>query len=358
MKSGHEGKAKRILTLLLVQILLTIAVLACFDLFHHVLPDRKRQREGMAEPIGAVAVTAPAAAQETHPAPDPPAAPAILPPDPSPEPAATPEPTPTPEPTLRERFAEHFSEDVISTESTYTSPYLAVTVEKIERAEPFPDMTFFVADIYVADAECFQAAFPLSATYAEAKYIARDNHAVLAINGDCMAAIRQGLLVRNGMIYQQSSGTSDYCVLYRDGSMATFGPDACTEEEILAQNPMQVWQFGPALLDENGAPLEEFNISRSLLKVNPRTALGYYEPGHYCFVVVDGRQPGYSQGASMETLARLMSSLGCAAAFNLDGGASSAMVFQDKLVNRPSGHREINDMLIIREPEGFQNEAP
>ena len=107
-----------------------------------------------------------------------------------------------------------------------------------------------------------------------------------------------------------------------------------------------------------GVPLEEFNISRSLLKVNPRTALGYYEPGHYCFVVVDGRQPGYSQGASMETLARLMSSLGCAAAFNLDGGASSAMVFQDKLVNRPSGHREINDMLIIREPEGFQNEAP
>ncbi len=40
--------------------------------------------------------------------------------------------------------------------------------------------------------------------------------------------------------------------------------------------------------------MTEFNST--LGKANPRTAVGNYEPGHYCFLVVDGRQPGYSDG--------------------------------------------------------------
>lgn len=366
MKSKSSKRAGRTLSLVLIQILLTVAVLACFDLFHHVLPERKQQREGMIQPIGTVAGTAFAAepeataVAETAAEPEPTAAAEeMLVQTAESAPAVAPELTAEPAPpTLRERFADRFTAETIVTDSAYTSANLAVSVEKVERPAAFPDMTYFVADIYVADVDCFRAAFPLNGTYAEAKYIARGNEAVLAVNGDCMIAIQQGLVVRNGMIYQSSPGISDYCILYPDGSMATLGSGTCTEEEILAQGPLQVWQFGPMLLDGNGEPLEEFNISSSLLAKNPRTALGYYEPGHYCFVVVDGRQGGYSDGATMEEMARLMSSLGCTAAFNLDGGASSAMVFRGELVNRPSGTREINDLLIIREPEGVQDETP
>ena len=57
--------------------------------------------------------------------------------------------------------------------------------------------------------------------------------------------------------------------------------------------------------------------------LNPRSAVGYYEPGHYCFVVIDGRQPGYSKGATLMQLAQLFESLGCKEAYNLDGGKSA-----------------------------------
>jgi hypothetical protein len=61
----------------------------------------------------------------------------------------------------------------------------------------------------------------------------------------------------------------------------------------------------------------------------PRTAVGYSKNGRYLYlVVVDGRQPFYSQGMTIKELARLMQSLGAAYAMNLDGGGSSTMVVQ------------------------------
>ncbi len=339
-----DSKKGNILHLLLAQILLTLAALAVFDLFHHVLPDRRAQREGMREPIAALGPARPE-----------PAAPDEEKTEPAGEAGLSAEAGP---PTLRERSAGYFSEQVQFDENSYTSPNIAITIKKYERPPAFPNMTFFAADIRIADIACFQAAFPASGSYSEAKYIARENAAILGINGDCMESMTQGLLVRNGLLYQQAPGTSDCCVLYGDGSIETLGPDTLSAEEILAREPVHVWQFGPMLLDGDGRALESFNISAPLQEAHPRTALGYYEPGHYCFVVVDGRQRGYSDGATLRELALLMESLGCRAAFNLDGGASSRMIFNGEPVNRPSASRAINDMLIIREPQEVGNETP
>jgi hypothetical protein len=64
--------------------------------------------------------------------------------------------------------------------------------------------------------------------------------------------------------------------------------------------------------------------------INPRTALGLDATGRYLFlVVVDGRQPGYSEGMSMYELASYMHGLGCTRAINLDGGGSSIMIVAD-----------------------------
>ena len=56
---------------------------------------------------------------------------------------------------------------------------------------------------------------------------------------------------------------------------------------------------------------------------NPRTGIGYFEPGHYCLVVVDGRDGDSAPGASIEEFASVFESLGCTQAYNLDGGGSS-----------------------------------
>ncbi|HEX8990174.1 MAG TPA: phosphodiester glycosidase family protein [Anaerolineales bacterium] len=59
----------------------------------------------------------------------------------------------------------------------------------------------------------------------------------------------------------------------------------------------------------------------------PRTAVGYSRNGRYLYlVVVDGRQPFYSEGMSVKELGELMISLGAHYAMNLDGGGSSTMV--------------------------------
>jgi len=78
---------------------------------------------------------------------------------------------------------------------------------------------------------------------------------------------------------------------------------------------------------------------------HPRTALGL-DRGRRTLVlaVVDGRQPGYSEGMSERELAELMLELGCSDALNLDGGGSSVMVIRQaegehSIVNRPSDKR-------------------
>lgn len=105
------------------------------------------------------------------------------------------------------------------------------------------------------------------------------------------------------------------------------------------------------LLDENGDTMTEFHCKSSILGKHPRTAFGYYGPGHYCFVLVDGRQRPYSAGLRMEELSELMYELGCAAAYNLDGGQSATMSDGQRIINSPSGGgRTTTDIVYVGEP--------
>jgi hypothetical protein len=56
---------------------------------------------------------------------------------------------------------------------------------------------------------------------------------------------------------------------------------------------------------------------------------------------------GYSAGADMRTLAAFMSALGCQSAYNMDGGASSVMIFHGQTINHPAENgRDVNDMIV------------
>ena len=59
----------------------------------------------------------------------------------------------------------------------------------------------------------------------------------------------------------------------------------------------------------------------------PRTAIALDRANRYLIlVVVDGRQPGYSEGATLQELAEIIAYHGGWTAMNLDGGGSSTMV--------------------------------
>ncbi len=68
----------------------------------------------------------------------------------------------------------------------------------------------------------------------------------------------------------------------------------------------------------------------------PRTAIGYTAANTILLVTVDGRQPRYSVGCTLNELARFLIELGCKEAINLDGGGSTVMVVNGKRANRVS----------------------
>jgi hypothetical protein len=85
-------------------------------------------------------------------------------------------------------------------------------------------------------------------------------------------------------------------------------------------------------------------------KRHPRTAVARDRAGRVLFVTVDGRQPGVSVGMTLEELARLLLEFDAAEAINLDGGGSTTMVIDGKVVNSPSdreGERPVSDAILI-----------
>jgi hypothetical protein len=64
-------------------------------------------------------------------------------------------------------------------------------------------------------------------------------------------------------------------------------------------------------------------------EIDPRTAIGVNHNGRYIYlVVVDGRQPFYSTGATFAELSELLKNIGASYAMSLDGGGSSTMVIE------------------------------
>lgn len=83
---------------------------------------------------------------------------------------------------------------------------------------------------------------------------------------------------------------------------------------------------------------------------HPRTAIGWTPDRRLLLVVVDGRQPEWSAGMSLEELTWLLQRLGASHALNLDGGGSTAMVVHGAVVNRPSdreGERAVGNALAL-----------
>jgi len=112
---------------------------------------------------------------------------------------------------------------------------------------------------------------------------------------------------------------------------------------------------GPQLLKDGELAIRarEEGFERLLytfgLRRNPRTLAGVTDDGRLLLVVVDGRQPEWSVGATFEESARLLQALGARDGLNLDGGGSSTMVIRGEVVNRPSEGkpRAIGDAIVI-----------
>ncbi len=341
MRIEHGQRRPSLLRLVVRDLALLCAALAVFFLFHQWLPfgsgEALQTIVSLHIPSATAAPTPTSSAEAS----------ALAAASASPTATATPAPTPTPAPEPGDFSAAFPAGDTgLSAQYSYQSDDLKVAVQQVKEN----DVTYYVADVWVRTIEGFRTAF------ANGKYgrgnpqmplqVAEDNNAILAVTGDYYSARNNGIVIRNGELYRKSL-LEDVCVLYSDGVMETTSKEDFDLEDAVGRKAWQAWSFGPALL-KDGEAIETF--TDSIRGHNPRCAIGYYEPGHYCMVAVDGRQSGYSVGMTLAELSQLMASLGCQSAYNLDGGATAAMVFQGQVINQPSGGgRRSSDIIFFGE---------
>lgn len=353
-------KPKPLLLLVIADLLIAALGLLLFSLYHFIIP---RTYEGLGEVSQRPGVTVYSGALATESATVGPdasvladlasAADETADPSASPTPemeALAPDATADPVGYFGTKFADKFiTGDPQQTYADGVVTYVSENVSITDTAATYGDCSVYVCDIYVKDIA------NLSVGFADGKYgkglrdwvknIAAENNAIVAINGDYYGARSTGVVIRNGVLYRDDYSDEDVCVLYWDGTMEAYSPGDFDVDEAMARGAYQAWSFGPMLLDGAGTPLKSFNTTVGAH--NPRTVIGYYEPGHYCFVVVDGRS-STSAGMTSTELAAFMSQLGCVQAYNLDGGQTSVMVWGDKVVSKPyKGGRKTSDIIMI-----------
>ena len=267
---------------------------------------------------------------------------------------------------LPEGESEFVSKDEANGVWLYASQTLRIQiVRKTGVNSKNQPLRWYEAEIFTRDASELFDLFP----YNEAKYmnryalaladeIAVTHRLVFAINSDYFIyrVSRDaeekydypiGTIIRDGKIFydRPRKATStvypplDVMALYPDGSVQLFYNGEKTAEEILATGATDTLAFGPILV-ENGqvaARSREFGSTP-----NPRTAFGMVEPGYYIAVMVESRI-SESKGESCVWMGEKMAELGCQSAINLDGGATSTMIFMGKQINKSGNYGDITN---------------
>lgn len=233
--------------------------------------------------------------------------------------------------------------ETVYTDSQYTDENIRISITTVEET----DLVYYVADIRLNSLQYFKTAFA-NGDYGRNLHEttssqARNNDAILAINGDYYGFDYTGLVIRNGTLYRDKP-EGESIVLMMDGNMRIVD-DTVSGTSLIEQGALHSWSFGPTLVMDGHYVERESNVSVA----NPRTGIGMIEPYHYVFIVVDGRGVNGSKGLSMKDFAQVFVDLGCTVAYNLDGGGTSTMVMNDKIVNSPcyGDERGISDIIYI-----------
>lgn len=100
---------------------------------------------------------------------------------------------------------------------------------------------------------------------------------------------------------------------------------------------MQAYECGCWLVKDGVPVVKEKDAWVGVLtNRDPRTAVGIKWDGTVILFAVDGRQPGYSAGFTGKELSEYLADYGVKDAAMLDGGASTEMLLEGRLVSRPS----------------------
>lgn len=230
---------------------------------------------------------------------------------------------------------------------------------KIELKEYTVENTqVYVADVQIKNAELLKTAFANNSygknVTAKTSTIADRLNAILAINGDYYGVQETGYVLKNGVVYRSTStGDKEDLVIYKDGTFEIINESEVDIYTLLNKGAYNILSFGPGLVKNGEVCIgKNYEVAKAMTS-NPRTAIGLIDDLHYVFVVSDGRT-SESEGLTLYELASFMKDkLRVETAYNLDGGGSSTMYFNGKVINNPTtngnkvSERSVSDIVYI-----------
>lgn len=153
-----------------------------------------------------------------------------------------------------------------------------------------------------------------------------------------------GLMIEDGKLISGNSYTSYETVGITEDNVLVVS-SGMTYSKMKSLNFRCAATFGPVII-VNGKPT--FYGSGGY-GIHPRTAIGQTKDGAILMLVIDGRQQD-SMGATLGQVRDILLNYGAYNAFNLDGGASTTMVYDGVVVNSPSdilGERYVPNAFIV-----------
>ena len=236
----------------------------------------------------------------------------------------------------KEQIAALFTKEVVfEPKKHYSDPNIYVDIST-GRFEDYTD--YYAADIRIRSLSYLKAGLAYDTpgeNYNEkTSDICNRHKGIIAINGDTYGSQKNGYVIRNGQIIRNSKNLTrkkaEDLAIYANGTFEIFNENDYSLEEIAAKGAWQVYSFGPGLISEGKKIVQKGEEvgTAAQQNMNQRSAIGMISPLHYVFMVSDGRIKS-SPGLSLYQVGKVMESLHCYCAYNLDGGGSATMYLDD-----------------------------
>ncbi len=250
------------------------------------------------------------------------------------------------------------------TDTGYEDESITVKLETQENS----GVVWRIAYVTISDASQLRTATAgtlLSNRVALVSSMAEKNEAVIAINADFMSnnPTKTSFEYRMGeKVRAKYNRTKDLLITDEQGDLHIFTAES--QKEGVAQlqadghTIVNAFTFGPALVinEERQTIPEKYGYNPKGRE--PRMAIGQMDKLSYVLVLAEGRTKD-SQGVTLQELADFMFDLGCAQAFNLDGGNSATMVFnggyyQDKTKKNERSQSDILYFATLVDPKSWE----
>lgn len=194
----------------------------------------------------------------------------------------------------------------------------------------------------------------------------KDNDGLVAMNGGGFedldgwgnGAVPYGAIIQDSKLVWQHAGGSGTLIGFNKDHKLVLTDDS--PEKAIEDGMVDAVEFGPNLI-----------VNGHVSKIHgdggwgtaPRSVIAQRKDGVVLFLVIEGRLPGYSIGATMNDVIDILLRYKAYNAANLDGGASSTLSINNKLWNKPSaggeyGGRTVSNAWMVTNKKGKAANPP